>query len=246
MAAKLSLQLWSVKDATAKDFIGTLEAVNEMGYDGVEFAGYGGLSAEELKKELDRIGLAVSGSHVSIDALREDIDGVIAYNKTIGNKYIICPGADIDTKEKCEALSKEFLAYNEKVRANGMVFGYHNHHKEFDEFDGRYAFDILLSGDDTMAYELDTYWSEYAGVDTLAYLEKLGSRCPLVHLKDMKIKEDGSKDSCPYGTGILDHKAIIGAAKKNNSEWFVIEWEADDMDCLEAVKISVENLKKLV
>lgn len=106
-----------------------------------------------------------------------------------------------------------------RCSANGMVFGYHNHHKEFDEFDGRYAFDILLCGDDAMVYELDTYWSEYAGVDTLAYLEKLGSRCPLVHLKDMKIKEDGSKDSCPYGTGILDHKAIIGAAKKNNPEW---------------------------
>lgn len=147
----------------------------EMGYDGVEFAGYGGLSAEELKKELDRIGLAVSGSHVSIDALREDIDGVIAYNKTIGNKYIICPGADIDTKEKCEALNKEFLAYNEKVRANGMVFGYHNHHKEFDEFDGRYAFDILLAAMTQWFYELDTYWSEYAGVDTLAYLEKLAA-----------------------------------------------------------------------
>lgn len=245
MAPKLSLQLWSIKDATQKDFIAALEEVKKMGYDGVEFAGYGGLSAQELKGHLQRIGLETSGSHVNIDALREDIDGVIEYNKTIGNKYIICPGADIDTKEKCEALNKEFLEYNKKIRANGMVFGYHNHHREFAEFDGKYAFDILLDGDDTMVYELDTYWSEYAGIDTVAYLAKLGKRVPLVHLKDMKIV-NGEKISTEYGTGILDHKAIIEAAKKNNPDWLVIEWEADDMDCMEAVKTSVENLKKLV
>ncbi len=52
---KISVQLWSVKDATQKDFIGTLEAIAKMGYDGVEFAGYGGIDADTMKKELDRM-----------------------------------------------------------------------------------------------------------------------------------------------------------------------------------------------
>lgn len=243
--AKLSVQLWSVKDATEKDFIGTLKALKAMGYDGVEFAGYGGLSAEDLKNELDKIGLLASGSHVGIDALREDIDGVIEYNKTIGNKYIICPWAEVDTKEKCLALNKEFIEFDKKIREAGLVFGFHNHEGEFAQFDGKFGFDYLVDGTQ-MIYELDTFWSEYAGVDTVKYLEQIKDRSPLVHLKDMCILPDGQKVSAPYGEGVLDNKKIVDAALKNNPEWLIIEWEEEDMDSLEAVKISIENLKKLI
>jgi len=242
---KLSVQLWSVKDATARDFIGTLEAIKKMGYDGVEFAGYGGISAEDMKKELNRIGLEASGTHVGVDALVNNLDEIIEYNKTIGNKYIICPSADVSTKEKCLELNSKFKDIDKKIRENGMIFGFHNHAEEFNVFDGKHAFDYLVENTD-MVYELDTFWSEYAGIDTLEYLSKLGKKCPLVHLKDMKIRENGEKVSAPYGTGILDNKAIIEASKKCNPEWFVIEWEEDDMDSLKAIKISIDNLKKLM
>lgn len=242
---KLSVQLWSVKDATAKDFVGTLEAIKKMGYDGVEFAGYGGINAEDMKKELDRIGLEASGTHVGVDSLVNNLDEIIEYNKTIGNKYIICPSADVSTKEKCIELNSKFKEIDKKIRENGMIFGFHNHDSEFRMFDGKYAFDYLIDGTD-MIYELDTFWSEYAGIDTLDYLAKLGEKCPLVHLKDMAVRDNGEKVSAPYGTGILDNKAIIEASKKCNPEWFIIEWEENDMDCLEAIKISIDNLKKMM
>ncbi|EAE5404739.1 sugar phosphate isomerase/epimerase, partial [Listeria monocytogenes] len=63
MKAKIALQLWSVKEACEDDFFGTLEKVAEMGYDGVEFAGYYGKSASEIKAKLAELGLEVAGSH---------------------------------------------------------------------------------------------------------------------------------------------------------------------------------------
>ena len=41
---KLGLQLYSLREETPKDFCGTVEKVAKMGYTGVEFAGYGGLT----------------------------------------------------------------------------------------------------------------------------------------------------------------------------------------------------------
>jgi sugar phosphate isomerase/epimerase len=49
----IALQLYSVRDDCARDLPGTLKAVANMGYDGVEFAGYYGRSADELRKMLE-------------------------------------------------------------------------------------------------------------------------------------------------------------------------------------------------
>lgn len=245
--AKISVQLWSLHDETAKDFFGTLEKVAAFGYDGVEFAGFGDISAEDMKQKLDSLGLLASGAHIGMDAIENDADNIIAYNKTIGNKYIICPALGADTKELCEENNKRFMAINKKYRDNGLILGYHNHAHEFVAFDGEYANDIILGNDNELVYEVDVFWTEYAGIDTLAYLKKLGKRCPLIHLKDMKINADGSKGDIAFGEGILDHKAIIDTAEEYCSpEWFVVEWEAfGEQDAFEAVDISLKNVKRL-
>ena len=243
MKNNISVQLYSVKDATQNDFMGTLEKIAKMGYGGVEFAGFGGYSADEIKSKLSELSLEPSGAHIAIDALREDIDGIIAFNKKIGNKYIVVPYADVKSKDDAVSLNKEFKEFEKKLSANGLAFAYHNHAHEMDKYDGEYALDIMLDGDGLL-YEVDTFWTEYAGVDTESYLKKLADRCPLVHLKDMA----PDRESAVYGEGILDNKKIINASKKYcNPEWFIIEWEAfGSCDCMYAVEKSINNLKKLL
>ena len=63
----IALQLYSIRHDCEKDLPGTLEAVAKMGYDGVEFAGYYGRSAGELRKLLDDLGLRVAGTHTRLD-----------------------------------------------------------------------------------------------------------------------------------------------------------------------------------
>lgn len=245
--SKISVQLYSCKDATKTDFVGTLEKIAAIGYDGVEFAGYGGLDAADMKAHLDRLGLKASGAHIGLDELKNNLDYHVEFNKTVGNKYLICPWAKVESKEDALSLKADLAEVAKRLEGTGMVVGFHNHAVEFQVFDGEYAMDIMLSGHDDLVYEPDCFWTEYAGVDTCAYLEKIGSRTPLVHLKDMRIEPDGSKESEVFGKGILDNQKIIDAAKKYcNPEWFVIEWEAFDMDCIEAVKQSYENLIKMV
>ena len=52
MALPVALQLYSVRDELEADFEGTIAKVREFGYDGVEFAGLYGRSAEQVRKIL--------------------------------------------------------------------------------------------------------------------------------------------------------------------------------------------------
>ncbi|GAG48180.1 unnamed protein product, partial [marine sediment metagenome] len=86
----IALQLYSVREDCQKDVAGTLKAVAEMGYEGVEFAGYHGSSAEELRKILDDVGLKVVGSHLRLSVLQGDeLAKTIEFNKALGNKRLV-------------------------------------------------------------------------------------------------------------------------------------------------------------
>ena len=72
MEQKYGLQLYSVRDAMAEDFEGTLKKVAEMGYTYVEFAGFFDHTAEEVKALLDKYGLIISGTHSSWEQLKKE------------------------------------------------------------------------------------------------------------------------------------------------------------------------------
>lgn len=44
-AQQIGIQMYTLRDQTERDFLGTLAKVAEMGYQAVEFAGYFGVSA---------------------------------------------------------------------------------------------------------------------------------------------------------------------------------------------------------
>ncbi|MCJ8271015.1 MAG: sugar phosphate isomerase/epimerase, partial [Psychrosphaera sp.] len=72
---KISIQLWSVNEVIKRDFKGTLTALANMGFEGVEFAGYFGPYQDDpvgLKTLLDGLGLLVSGAHVSMRHLSDE------------------------------------------------------------------------------------------------------------------------------------------------------------------------------
>ena len=97
------IQLYSVRDAMQEDVRGTLRKIADMGYKYVEFAGFFGHSAEEIRQFLDDTGLVISGTHSSWEDLRPSkIMETVAYHKTIGNPDYIVPGADLSTLEKIE------------------------------------------------------------------------------------------------------------------------------------------------
>ena len=113
------LQLYSVRDVTGTDLEGTLKKVAEIGYKYVEFAGFFGHSAEEVKAMLNEYGLIVSGTHSGFDDLDNDFAGTVKYHHAIGNTNYIIPGAPWGTaaelNDTIEKLNKYFADKEKKA-----------------------------------------------------------------------------------------------------------------------------------
>jgi Xylose isomerase-like TIM barrel. len=247
--SKIGLQLYSIKEETQKDFFGALKKVAEIGYEGVEFAGYFNTPAQDLKKALDQYGLQAAGSHIGIDQLMNNLPAVIEYSKTIGDPFIICPGLPksmCDSIESYKRTAQILTDIGRQCNENGIQFGYHNHAFEFETFDGKTGFDLLFenSDPDAVKIELDTFWAEYAGYRSVDIINKYGSRCICLHIKDMKSWDD--KINTEIGCGVMDFKNIIAAGKKYGIEWYTVEQEEFQRPLFESIEISYKNLKQLL
>ncbi|WP_019534693.1 sugar phosphate isomerase/epimerase family protein [Paenibacillus ginsengihumi] len=246
----IGLQLFTLRDVLAQDFEGTLRQVAELGYEGVEFAGYGGMSAEELSRLLQELNLKAIGAHVGIAKLREDLQGEIAYLKAIGAKYIICPWLgeeDRGSSEAWERVIEEFKTIGAACREQGLVFGYHNHAFEFEvKVGSEFAFDAVYGSTpaESVVVEMDTGWVQFAGQDALAYINRYAGRLPLVHLKDYRKDENGGMVTLELGEGELDLPAIIQASSDAGAEWLIVEQDRCQNPPLQSVATSIEWLKK--
>ncbi|MFD2615899.1 sugar phosphate isomerase/epimerase family protein [Terrilactibacillus laevilacticus] len=239
----VALQLWSVKDVCEKDFFGTLEKVSEMGYDGIEFAGYYNESAQNIKEKCTELGLQIVASHIPAEKILNDLDNVISFEKELGNNYIVCPYASYDTKDEWKSFASKLNVACKKIEDAGMTLVYHNHHHEFHKLEDTYILDYLLEMVPHLKAELDTYWIQYAGVDVVSYMSQYDNRTPFIHLKDMK-KEP--MESTEIGKGVLDITRFVKQAENQGVEWLIIEQEAFTKPSLESVEIGLINLKQLI
>ena len=114
------IQMYSVRDITEKNMDGALKALAEMGYKFVEFAGFFGIPADEIKAMLDKYGLKVSGTHTGWQEIAEHYEETLAYHKAIGNTRIIVPGADLTTKAKLDAFIDMMNEFQPKLAAEGI------------------------------------------------------------------------------------------------------------------------------
>lgn len=247
MTNPIALQLWSLRDDAKEDFVGVLEAVAGMGYQGVEFAGYGGLPSRELCKILDNLGLNAAGSHVGFDQLDKELNSVIEYNLEIENRFVVCPGAPRDIVKDADGWRRFADLMNQigdRCLSSGLTLCYHNHDWEFEEFEGQYGLDIFYDAVDSQMVkaQLDLGWVLYAKVDPVTYLSGFRGRCPLVHIKDFT--KEGRQTE--VGTGQLDLKAVVASCEQVGVEWLIIETEEYNMAPMDSVKVGLENLKSVV
>lgn len=246
-APQVAVQLYTVRDLLAKDFVGTLKQVAHIGYQAVELAGTGNLSAVELKKTLADLNLKTAGAHVGIEQLEGDFDKTVAYYKEAGVSTIIIPWWPEErrkTREDWLANAAIIDKIGAKLTPLGFSLLYHNHDFEFKTFDGAYALDLLLDNAHSVGAELDTFWVTFAGENAAAYITKRAGRVQNIHVKDMQAGPE--KKFSPVGQGIIDWKPIFAAARAAGVKWFVAEQDnCYDLPPLESIRISFENLKKM-
>lgn len=238
---EISLQLYSIHEETKKDFAGSVKKVGQIGFQGVEFAGYGNLSSAEQKQLLAESGLYSVGTHCGLQVFTDSFEEELQYSKEIGSKYIICPYARLDTMDKIEYLAKVLNEAAEKAAKVGIKVGYHNHDHEFIQIDGEYALDILARmTNDNVILELDVFWVAYAGVDPVEYIKKWGKRVELIHIKQI----DDKKANVDIPDGIIDMKQIKDAAVY--ATHFVLEHEEYDKPVWDALVNDFTALDKIV
>ncbi len=218
---KLSVQLYSVREAASKDLAGTLKKIAKMGYDGVEFAGYYGHSPEDIRKMLDDCGLVCSGTHTGIGQFRGDnFEKTVAIHKTLGTTNMIVPGGinrELHTVAGNKAIAEEFNEIAKKATAVGMCFGYHAHGGDATLIEGIPAWERFGSAtnqDVILQMDVGNYMS--GGGDPYKMIEMFPGRAKTVHIKDC--------GGVPIGTGKVDWSRVwklcegIGA-----TEWYVVE-----------------------
>lgn len=244
----VGLQLYTLRDETKDDFLGTLRKVAAMGYQAVEFAGYGGIAANEMKKELDDLGLKAVSSHVGLQLLDNELEQQIEYSLTIGAKYIVCPWLQVEQlrdEASFTGLMAKFRQIGEACRAKGLQFGYHNHAFEFETVGGEYLLDNMYNAvsADLMVAELDLFWVKKGGLSPRDYLLKYKGRAPLIHVKDMT--GDEAATFAEVGYGIIDYNSVFEVAGDAGVECYIVEQDKCQRPPLESVQMSIDYLKSI-
>ena len=268
---KIGLQLYSIRWQMEENMEETLKKVKEMGYECVEFAGYFGRSAEEIRAMLDKYGLECVSVHLSSDVFLKDMEKEAQYMKTLGAKYYAIPWLNVENY-KDEELYKKLIGNIKEMSAvlkkYGIQLCYHNHDFEFEKVDGEYKLDRLYSDvpADLLSTQFDTCWVNVGGENPSNYIRKYNGRIEIIHLKDFvgsksenmygligaEGKEKGKDTSNkfelrPVGSGVQDFPAILAASKEVGAKWVVVEQDEPSMgkNRLECAEVSINYLKSI-
>ena len=237
----VAIQLYSLRDVAPSDVAGPFRKIANMGYHGVEFAGYYNLPAKTLRKLMDDCGLQCAGAHTGLEALEGDaFESTVAMNKILGNDRLIVPGADL---EKLPETIARLKVAHERAKTCGMRVGFHNHTHEFDMDKDMTKFDRIFSSlPSDFLVQLDIGWATCAGRDVPAILRKYAKQLESVHIKEFH----PTNDKAAVGEGSVKWPAIFDVIEKETSvKWYVVEQEQYAIGPMESAKTCIDNIRKM-
>jgi sugar phosphate isomerase/epimerase len=241
--SRLGLQLYTLREACARDLAGALAFVARCGYAGVEVAALHERSARDFRALLEANGLAVASMHALPfgDAAERALDDA----RTLGAPLVVVPFAHPDRFEATDsvaALADELNAAAALARSRGLRLGYHNHFWEWRALeDGSTAFDTLVARlDPAVEIELDVYWATTAKRDPAAVIRELGARVTRLHLKDGPADRPESPMTA-LGDGVVDLTGAMRAAR--HADWMLVELDQCAGEMNVAVRRSAEWLE---
>ena len=240
----ISLQLYSVRNAASRDLAAVLKQIAQLGYDGVEFAGYYNNDVKDIRKMLDDNGLKCSGTHTGLGELNDDrFERTAEIHKTLGTKYMIVPGGideDLHDVERNKRIAERFNKLAEKAKPFGLFIGYHAHGGDARVVEGIPAWERFFDAtipEVVMQMDIGNYME--GGGDPYKMLEKFKGRSKTIHLK-----EAGRGDPI-IGSGEVDWKRIFALSETiGGVEWYVVEDEAGPND-YERIEKCILALRKM-
>ena len=181
---KLAIQLYTLRDIIRDEetLADALLHLRQMGYEGVEFAGLYDIPAPRVRQIVEQAGMHALSCHVSLDAMEQELDGVLEDAKVLGLDTVAMAWSAADSPEAVARAVRVLQAAQSAAEPHGVRILYHNHSHELRPVDGCAALPL----------EADLYWVFYAGLDPARFLRENNSRIGLLHIKDGK-----NRSPCP-------------------------------------------------
>lgn len=249
LPTSFALQLYSLREACKADLPATLREVAAIGYAAVEFAGYHGYSAEQLRAMLDENGLQCAGTHTPLDSISDqNLEATARFNATLGNSFLIVPGVGKEfqgTRDGALRLAEILTQASHTAAEFGARVGYHNHTWEWAPLpSGDLPMQILATNlPPEVVLQVDTGNMQEAGADPVEFLETWAKRAATVHLKPF------SSDFNRYfvGEDDSDWRGIFSALDTGRTQHFIVEQERYPLDLSpqECVACCLNNLRKM-
>ncbi len=275
----LGLQLFTVRDLLRKDLEGTLAHVAALGYVEVEMFGFGGnafiedplfgLTAVEMRRILDRHGLAVTCTQIS--GRIDDIGPIADVAHTLGIRHLIIGMpreflsitptgpvvSEVRDADQIMHLAERLNGLGSVCRAHELSLGYHNHHMEFARLGSARAYDLLLERTDPelVRMELDVGWAKAGGVEPQDYLARYPGRFVSCHLKDFApdrpLPADLSGAPIPNmsrmvapGDGVVDFVKVLAEMDRQHIKHGFVECDMP-ADAMEVARRGIRYLEGL-
>lgn len=248
---------------------GKLEVIKALRYEAVELAGfngkdYEGVSAEDFRALLDKLGLEVNGAHVQYGRLEDSMDSVIAYHKALDVHWIgisrpmpyFPEGTDMqvirermshypETKEEIDDVIVKVNKYAKQLREAGLDLYYHTHNFEHMTIAGMRLGKRLLEETDVML-EIDICWATKQGAltpDELTdFIRNHKDRIMWLHLKG-----NDNNQSCPLDQGQLDCGFYYNLGKELGHGYAIVEDDTQQPDSVTSIcrsRVAVDGYEK--
>lgn len=252
---KVSVQLWSVKEALKTDFKGTIQALAEMGFQGVELANEFGEFADNptgLVEFIRRQGMEISGAHTVFPWLAPDkIDATLKFYAAAEVPMLVIAWDDrAFAPETVWQTIADLNRLHKPVTEAGFRFGYHNHAEEFAPYRGTTTLwdHIAHSTPEALVMQLDAGWAKTAGIEPETIVRQHPGRTFSIHYKASS-PESASNARPIIGEDTINWPTLIAANKQvGGTQWVVLEQEVypDGLQPLEAIKFSKQALDRFL
>lgn len=261
---EVAIQLYSVRSLLdgvnkdgqpSSDYIDVLHRLAQMGYTSVEAANYAdgkfyGRTPEDFRKDVEGVGMKVLSSHCSRMLTEEELasgeltealhwwDQCIADHKAAGMKYIVFPWLGVpETVNDLDLYCRYFDEIGKRCKAQGILFGYHNHAHEFQKVEGKevmYDYMLQHTNPEYVFFQMDVYWVVRGQNSPVDYFNKYPGRFRMLHIKDHR--EIGQ-------SGMVGYDAIFKNIETAGAEDIVAEIENySTPDVLNSVETSLNYL----